>query len=556
MLNALLFNSSARMYNLRILLLITIALIPTRLIVHPEADSKGYIVGIDIATSCLILAHHILRLFASKLIAILDLCLTLVEVCMVAYLADFSIANYAWSSSSIILRLTLVAHPIQLTSLLISLIWSTATIMKSPQKIMHQYFKFLGSCSQPRGPYTPLRILTNRSASKPLVRGEFRGIAIIRAIFLSILCIALPTVGVYTIIVVPMNAQAFTRQVLTNFAPFLGRMDTNIGSNLGIILCGQSADLIAEDDTGRPYLDVKVNGADCPALNFIYVPEVACRYTSPAKQEFIASLWSCITTWQDVQTIDITVHFDSSESIATKVTPVIYVQLGQGDFNDIARYTEPVAFMPNAHLFATLTWTEQQLMSSASVIGGLALASKNVLTSELHTLQADTRFLPHTTWDPTNSTLPDSTLSIVQAATDPVKFVQQYTETSALNGLATIGGFWTFVNGAFALFFGANVVYFLFGRRPLTALGIVHIFQRKALIRKWHEDFPALHSEGSRPGSEGAGIVAFVRERLVDVDEDYIHGSDLEAQKSSNSKYATLRPIMRETDDNNTIDDT
>jgi hypothetical protein len=71
-------------------------------------------------------------------------------------------------------------------------------------------------------------------------------------------------------------------------------------------------------------------------------------------------------------------------------------------------------------------------------------------------------------------------------------------------------------------------------RRPLSALGIVHIFQRRSLIRQWHEDFPTLHSEGGLPGSESAGIVAFIRERLVDVGDDprsnHESPNDLEAQ--------------------------
>jgi hypothetical protein len=58
------------------------------------------------------------------------------------------------------------------------------------------------------------------------------------------------------------------------------------------------------------------------------------------------------------------------------------------------------------------------------------------------------------------------------------------------------------------------------GRRPLSALGIVHIFQRRALEERWHADFPALHPEGGLPGSESAGIVAFIRERPVDVGQD------------------------------------
>jgi hypothetical protein len=43
----------------------------------------------------------------------------------------------------------------------------------------------------------------------------------------------------------------------------------------------------------------------------------------------------------------------------------------------------------------------------------------------------------------------------------PVELVQEYTDASVLDGLATFGGFWTFVNGVFAMVFGANLLYFL-----------------------------------------------------------------------------------------------
>jgi hypothetical protein len=49
--------------------------------------------------------------------------------------------------------------------------------------------------------------------------------------------------------------------------------------------------------------------------------------------------------------------------------------------------------------------------------------------------------------------------------TAPNKFVQDVADVTPLSGIATFGGFWTFLNGTFALFFGANVVYFLFGKR-------------------------------------------------------------------------------------------
>ncbi|KAJ6480390.1 hypothetical protein C8R45DRAFT_1155415 [Mycena sanguinolenta] len=523
MLVALLFNSSARMYNLRILLLITGALIPTTVPSLREADSDPWILAMGIGSSCLILIHHIFRLFASKLKAILDLCLTLVEICMVAYLTDFSIGNYTWSSSSIIPSLTLVSRPIQLTALLISLIWSTATIMNSPQTIMHQDFEFLSGCSQPRGPYTPWRILTNRSAAKPLVRGEFRGIAIIRAI----------TLNVHTTGPLKFCFSLGKRGYWVKYRHHIGAPFSSI-------------------DDAYP-LHISINGNDCPTLNFINGP-LACGSTLPTDSKgfgFSSLFWSCTFPWQDVRTMDIAISFDV---VLDMMISVIYVQLGQGNFNDISRYTEPVALMSNAHLFAAFTWTQQQVISSPLMIATLA-TSKNILIAELKTLQADTRYGPNTTWDPTSSTLPDSTLSIFQTRTDPVSFVQQYIETSALDGMSTMGGFWTFVNGAFALLFGANVLYFLLGRRPLSALGIVHIFQRKALIRKWHEDFPALHSEGGRPGSESAGIVAFLRERLVAVDDDDIPEDDLEAQNSSTAEYATIRTAERETNNDDTIDE-
>ncbi|KAF8172574.1 hypothetical protein K438DRAFT_178497 [Mycena galopus ATCC 62051] len=115
-----------------------------------------------------------------------------------------------------------------------------------------------------------------------------------------------------------------------------------------------------------------------------------------------------------------------------------------------------------------------------------------------------------------------ASLTLLQSSSrgSPTKFLQDTVDTSLLSGIASFGGFWTFVNGTFALFFGANIIYFAFGRRPLSALGVVHLFQRRALVRTWHENFPAIYTEGGLPGSENAGIVAFIRERLVDVGED------------------------------------
>jgi hypothetical protein len=108
--------------------------------------------------------------------------------------------------------------------------------------------------------------------------------------------------------------------------------------------------------------------------------------------------------------------------------------------------------------------------------------------------------------------------------------LQEFNDTSVIAGISTVGGFWTVFNGTFVFLFGANVLYFLFGmprhlfivsliyelpagRRPLSSLGLLHQFQGCSLRDKLREDFPAIYSEGGQPGTEAAGMVAFIRER-------------------------------------------
>jgi hypothetical protein len=142
-----------------------------------------------------------------------------------------------------------------------------------------------------------------------------------------------------------------------------------------------------------------------------------------------------------------------------------------------------------------------------------------------------------------------ATLTLFQHRTTAKRILQDTTDATALSGIATFSGFWTFFNGVFVMFFGGSVIYFMFGkllkkiiyvhqiksfigRRPLTALGLVHSFQRCQLVRQWHEDFPAIHTEGGLPGSTSAGIIAFIRERLVDLGDDpcKTEDDDIEAQ--------------------------
>ncbi|KAJ6467357.1 hypothetical protein C8R45DRAFT_1219117 [Mycena sanguinolenta] len=148
-----------------------------------------------------------------------------------------------------------------------------------------------------------------------------------------------------------------------------------------------------------------------------------------------------------------------------------------------------MALLPGSRLFGLLAWSQRQ-----TIFQSHASSSQSVIFSpEIYALQQNTSTEENTT---------SLTLRVVQ---EPIRYFQDTANASALSGISTFGGFWTFVNGTFALIFGANIVYFAFGRRPLSALGVVHLFQQRA----WFVG-----------GSENAGIVAFMRERLVDLGED------------------------------------
>ncbi|KAJ7629291.1 hypothetical protein B0H17DRAFT_1150674 [Mycena rosella] len=245
-------------------------------------------------------------------------------------------------------------------------------------------------------------------------------------------------------------------------------------------------------------------------------------------------------------------------------------------------------------------------LSGALVVWGISTASFSFAAGEVGSLQPD----PNSSDD--TAGLSVTRLTLLQYITYPTTYTQESVDTSAPNGVATFGGLWTFLTCAFALLFGANVLYSAFaphrpidirrtpfqhfprmmatlvevepyqtlmviepkhvithlaawtrpsrtypginkrfmlvqsnlflhsysrgpckflrcpvksaswanGRRPLSALGVVHVFQRRTLVRHWHDEFSAIHSEGGLPGSESAGIVAFTRQRLVDLRED------------------------------------
>ncbi|KAJ7187016.1 hypothetical protein C8R46DRAFT_1274006 [Mycena filopes] len=119
--------------------------------------------------TCLAIVHHFLAVLQWPITssAIIDLVLTLLEFAGVLYIghlllqeSDQTFNNIPWLPGSILMVITLM----------FSIIFRTATIAKSPEPFLRQHLEFLGGCTPLYPPYTPARILLNRSIARPLFR--------------------------------------------------------------------------------------------------------------------------------------------------------------------------------------------------------------------------------------------------------------------------------------------------------------------------------------------------------------------------------------------------
>ncbi|KAJ7186994.1 hypothetical protein C8R46DRAFT_1273941 [Mycena filopes] len=268
--------------------------------------------------------------------------------------------------------------------------------------------------------------------------------------------------------------------------------------------------------------------------------DITCHVTAAEESGRVVQ---CSYDWEAISNISISLPISNFGTPGILVTPAqgrLDVTGSGSDLGlDILGYPKMVfrgvpLFM-GSHLAAAFTWTRRDIFVP-QVAWGVSHPMVAIFNPEITGLQ------PYAAkWD-ANSNV--STLTLFQLSPVFTQHVVETVDSTALDGISAFGGLWTFLNGAFTLLFGANILYFALRRRPLSALGLVHMFQFGRLERQWREDFPAIHTEGGSPGTESAGIVAFIRERLVNLGEDSPHmgqSDDLESQLSLPHAEANLR---------------
>ncbi|KAJ6502829.1 hypothetical protein C8R47DRAFT_1251625 [Mycena vitilis] len=517
---SILFNPTLR-GNVLQLLLLSLTL-PVNLLITPFSRDNASVKSLVLVVggAVLILVHHVASLFLSHFawVIIVDWLLIAVEIAGVGFVISRPISG---SLSGLSALPTLIA-------LTFMLLFRTATILTSPDRLWEQKLEFWGGCrATHRSPWT---VLFNRPLGKALVRGESLFAIVLRCVILAGIGIGLPTLAMNKIFFQPSQATVFSRTI-SQYST--GNLNPDF---LSTSIAGNAVLIMPQTESQTP-LSISVTPAsssgNCSTAGTTLTPPPFP--TGAVENEYIVA--TCPFQWQEIARMTASITFPQGFDAPNAIYP------GVGDLNDIIAFTQPIPVLADFNLFAYMTWTSREIVSTRpgflSLFNAL-LVGRKVQVMEVHSLLSgltpptvatvltaptETPFSPPSPpsgpfASPDEETTTTVTITIVQREPFATKFVHDYTDTTALDGLSSIGGLWTTLDAIFTLVFGASVLYFAFGKRPLSPLGIVHTFQRRTLTRNWHEDFPAVRTEGGEPGSDTAGVVAFLRDRWLDIAEE------------------------------------
>ncbi|KAJ7199979.1 hypothetical protein GGX14DRAFT_544968 [Mycena pura] len=406
-------SASARVYTLR-------AFIFWNIIICAIAPLSVGLTGpifVDLPFGLVTVAHHIYVPFSSPKFFTFDLVLLTLETIwsfvsmFLAGIPLFALVNFIMFSAFIYAR-------------------------RAGSAPRAQTFDFFVGCKSVQPEYTPLETLFGRSAS----RGESRAIVCARAIIVLCLCLVIPGFGAYMVLVVPITAQTFTRDLKTSHAWHGTKPQySNKPENITI--------LTFFDNSYQEYPDITISITTANVTQYCAVD---------------GGVAGCPFSWSVLPAEGLVVSANFTEKWA-----ILYIKAGEGNPQDVDDYSEPIPLAAGAHLVAILSQTQRLIFSVTALdLFGFTTPTRAIILRPTLLLQEDRQ-------------PPNSGANTV---------VQDYTDASILNGIATFGGFWTFMDGAFAILFGANILSFLY----------------------------AFRTEGGQPGTENAGIIAFMRERFVE----------------------------------------
>ncbi|KDQ64092.1 hypothetical protein JAAARDRAFT_52085 [Jaapia argillacea MUCL 33604] len=140
---------------------------------------------------------------------------------------------------------------------------------------------------------------------------------------------------------------------------------------------------------------------------------------------------------------------------------------------------------------------------------------------------------------PAMATYPDTASTLLLSpAVDFSNFEVQedYRQHTTLAGLATVGGFFTIVDGTFAILFGITLFSVILGSKAISPFGALGLFMRQKLRRAIRDQYPALRGQ-----IQEGGMATFLHDFAVDI--DILDDDPDRDPRPSSGQYAGVVPL-------------
>ncbi|KAF5350695.1 hypothetical protein D9756_008475 [Leucocoprinus leucothites] len=173
-----------------------------------------------------------------------------------------------------------------------------------------------------------------------------------------------------------------------------------------------------------------------------------------------------------------TIDFSHIPGFSPSFVASFYLGVNDTNVDDILEATEPTALLPGIRLFGTLGISRRELMSNFWATALALPQRRRIIVANIRSLMSDPSIVP----PPNNQS---ASLRVRLLPTRPSILIEQATpEDSVLEGFALLGGVWTTVNGMFAITFGSTLLLVLFGIKPLSVYGLIHLLpgQKHSLL--------------------------------------------------------------------------
>ncbi|KAJ6508943.1 hypothetical protein C8R45DRAFT_969368 [Mycena sanguinolenta] len=297
------------------------------------------------------------------------------------------------------------------------------------------------------------------SLAHPFFTGESRWIIGFRSLLLLGLAALLPVYVFYRVVLTPAVDPIYTREY---------KVDDRVTYQQATFSTGVSTPAAPVENAAilswaAASSDLSPNGSIFSldvSVRLLTSEIITCNIEHVAIWDATASVQSaeCPVPWARISNVTITAN--SSNLPVDYPQSTIYVAPGNGEIEQIMRYTDPIPLLRGANLLGMLSWTHRQVYPDQA-FGFLGSATKSALmNAELRTLY------PNPTPLPLDSD--SAALCLIQYSTVATRNLQDYLPETALDGISALGGLWTFINGVFSLLFGASILYFLCGACTLA----------------------------------------------------------------------------------------